>query len=217
MNDAGYKDTSKIFLVKSGIEDVMNNSNDLDLNLKGEFVELSLLEETDAEVTLTWRNKDRAKYLNRVTLNVSEQEKWIRSRPETEKNFVLALKTGEKVGTLSLVNIDLENKRAESARFLIGEEEKCAGLPIAVEAMFLLYEYAFNDLGLTRLYGHIQSSNTMMIKWQKFLGMKEEGIWRNHYISNDGYDNAILLGILREEYFRVARQRFKSLIKMGTK
>lgn len=197
------------------MEKIFREDNSEDCFLKGNFVDLIPLEIADAQLTLKWRNQDRARFLNRVYSDEKGQVDWIKSRPLSERNFMLVLKSGEKVGMLSLINIDLDNRRAESARFLIGEEEKCAGEPIATEAMFLLYRYAFDYLKLSRIYGHVQASNRMMIKWQKFFGMKEEGVWRSHYKTDDGFDDAILLGILNDEYIHTAKKRFESLIKMG--
>ena len=49
---------------------------------------------------------------------------------------------------LSLIGIDRVNAHAESARFLIGEEDAVKGIPVAVEAMKLLYALACDELGL---------------------------------------------------------------------
>ena len=55
------------------------------------------------------------------------------------------------------------------------------GVPAAVESMKLLYELAFDELRLQRIYGTVAADNLLMIKWQKFFGMQEEGRLRRHY------------------------------------
>lgn len=174
----------------SGAEDV----------LVGQHVDLRPLTVKDAEPTFRWRSSTRAGMLNQGAGSVEEQARWIERRPASERNYVIALKTGEAVGMLSLVDIDHHNSRAETGRFLIGEEERVKGVPAAVEAMGLLYDLAFNRLGLSRLYGTVAASNTLMIKWQKFLGMKEEGRLRQHYNIGGVVQDAVCLGILKPEY-----------------
>ena len=81
--------------------------------------------------------------------------------------------------------------------------------------MGLLYDFAFNDLQLTRLYGTITANNTRMVKWQKYLGMKQEGVLRKHYKQENGFQDAVALGILREEYQTVFLARAKVLMAAG--
>lgn len=116
---------------------------------------------------------------------------------------------------LSLIAIDLVNRRAEPSRFLIGDEDAVKGTPAAVEAMVLLYQLAFDELGLSRVYGTVASGNVLMIKWQKYLGMKEEGRLRRHYYIGGAFQDAVCLGLLVEEYRQTALPRMKALVRLG--
>jgi diamine N-acetyltransferase len=118
---------------------------------------------------------------------------------------------------LSLIGVDTQNSHAESARFLIGDEDAVRGVPAAVEAMKLLYELAFDQLGLERVWGTIAADNRRMIKWQRYLGMREEGRLRNHYRIAGRFQDAVCLGILAEEYRGQARPRMEALIAAGRK
>jgi diamine N-acetyltransferase len=52
-----------------------------------------------------------------------------------------------------------------------------------------------------------------MIKWQKYLGMKEEGRLRNHVRQRDGlFEDAVYLGMLVKEYRQIAVPRMRVLI-----
>jgi diamine N-acetyltransferase len=185
--------------------------------LRGEFVSLRPLRPDDAEITLAWRHGDRAGLLNRGATTVAAQAAWIESRPESELNFVIELADGRPVGMLALIGIDRANGHAESARFLIGEEDAVRGVPAAVEAMKLLYELAFDELSLERVWGTIAADNRRMIKWQRYLGMREEGRLRNHYRIDGRFQDAVCLGILAEEYRGQARPRMEALIAAGRK
>ena len=156
---------------------------------------------------------DLDQFLNPGASTVSEQRAWIENRPPNERNFIIELRSGIPVGMLSLVGIDIVNRHAEAGRFLIGEPEAVRGIPAAVEAMLLLYELAFDELKLHRIYGTVASDNTLMIKWQKFLGMQEEGRLRRHYFLGGHYQDAVCLGLLEDEYRGVARPRMQALMR----
>ena len=183
--------------------------------LTGEFVSLRPLGVEDAEMTLKWRQSQRAINQNQGAGTLAAQRAWISSRPDSEYNFVIELKDGTPVGMLSLVGVNQVNRHAEPARFLIGEEEACRGFPVAVEAMKLLYEFAFDTLQLVRVHGTIASDNKPMYKWQCYLGMKEEGRLRRHYFINNHFQDAICMGLLEDEYRRISLPRMRALIAAG--
>lgn len=181
--------------------------------LRGTYVDLRPLTVEDAAITFAWRTADRARYLTAGAATVEQQAAWIASRPASEYNFVITLKDGRPVGMLSLVGIDRTNRHGEPGRFLIGEEEAVRGLPAAVEAMLLLYELAFDQLGLMRVCGIVAANNPLMVKWQKYLGMKEEGRLRSHLCQDGEFHDAIYLGLLADEYRTVTRPRMQALIR----
>ncbi|SFV13495.1 GNAT family N-acetyltransferase [Pseudoduganella namucuonensis] len=180
--------------------------------LEGEFVNLRPLRVADAEITLSWRRAQRARFLNAGAASVEQQAAWIAGRPASEYNFIIELKNGRPIGMLSLTGIDLANRHGEPGRFLIGDEEGAKGVPAAVEAMKLLYKLAFEDLGLVRVCGIIAANNTLMVKWQKYLGMKEEGRLRNHLCQDGEFQDAVYLALLVEDYRKTSLPRMNVLI-----
>lgn len=182
------------------------------IEIKGEFVNLRPLTENDAGITYAWRNAQRARLLNMGASSIEQQAEWIRSRPLSEYNFIIELKDGNAIGMLSLVGVDQRNRHAETGRFLIGDENAAKGIPVAVEAMKLIYELAFEKLDLVRIYGTIADTNRLMVKWQKYLGMKEEGRLRNHYFIDGKWQDAICLGLLVNEYRNYSIPRMNALI-----
>ena len=183
--------------------------------LHGEFVDLLPLGVQHADLTHIWRNSERAALLNRGAQTVEQQTAWIAARPETEYNFIIALKSGLPVGMVSLTGIDTLNGHAEPGRFLIGNESAVRGIPVAVEAMKMVYELVFDQLRLQRVWGTVAADNTLMIKWQKFLGMKEEGRLRRHYFINGHYQDAVIFGLLGDEFRNAALPRMNALICAG--
>jgi diamine N-acetyltransferase len=173
------------------------------------------LQAGDAEITFAWRQGARARLLNVGAQSVEEQVAWIEARPANEYNFMIELAGDAPIGMLSLIGVNAKSKHAETARFLIGDEAAVRGVPAAVEAMKLLYEFAFDQLGLQRLFGNVTADNMLMVKWQKYLGMKEEGRMRRHHFINGTFQDAIILGLLVEEYREVSLPKMNQLIKLA--
>lgn len=186
-----------------------------ELSLYGEFVDLIPLGIEHAELTFRWRQSERAANLNRGADSVQQQAAWIAARPASEYNFIICLKNGHPVGMVSVSGIDTTHRHGEPGRFLIGEEDAVRGVPAAVETMKLIYELVFDRLRLQRIFGTIASDNTLMMKWQKFLGMKEEGRLRRHYFINNHFQDAVVFGMLEDEYRAQALPRMNSLIAAG--
>lgn len=191
------------------------NSSPASTALSGEFINLRPLTTDDAALTFSWRQSARAQLLNKGAESIEQQARWIASRPASEFNFMIELKDGRAVGMISLTDVDRINSRAEPGRFLIGEEAAVQGVPVAAEAMLLVYELAFDRLGLHRVCGTVASDNTRMIKWQLFMGMTQEGRLRDHYFINGRFQDAVFFGLLEPDYRRIAMPRLKSMVAAG--
>jgi diamine N-acetyltransferase len=183
------------------------------MHLTGRYVVLRPLRTEDAEVTLGWRLSERAGLLNAGASSTEDQAAWIASRPGDELNFMIELRSGRPVGMLSLIEIDEIHRRAVPARFLIGEPDLVRGVPVAVEALKLLYELAFDRLGLHRIHGTVVAENRQMLKLHLYLGMKEEGRLREHQFIAGRYHDIVCVGMMESEYRTVAVPRMSALIR----
>ena len=182
--------------------------------LRGEFVTLRPIAVEDAEITLLWRNSARARNLHKGARSTEQQVRWITAQPVSDYNFIIELNTGKPVGMLSLINIDRDEKSAEPARFLIGDEASVRGIPAAIEAMYLLYRFAFDNLKLTRLYGTIASDNKRMVKWQKYLGMTELKRLHQHFFINQRYQDAVCMELRLDSYRTITVPKMHNLMLM---
>ncbi len=181
--------------------------------LQGKHVTLRPLTTDDAATTQGWRMSGRAFLLNRGAQSVEQQKVWIASRALLpEYNFIMEV-AGQPVGMISLEDIDLAHKRAQPAHLLIGEPEKVQGLPVALEAVQLLYGMAFDKLRLRKLWGPIASENKQMITWQKFLGFEERGRLQGHYHLNGTWQDAVIVELTRERYDSITVPKLRSLIR----
>ncbi len=185
------------------------------IQLEGEFVDLLQLVPDHADVTLGWRGGARARLLNRGATSVEQQRNWIAARPASERNYLIVLKDQTPVGMVSLVDIDMVARKAEPARFLIGDEDAVRGVPVAAEALLLLYRYAFDVLGLHRLYGTIAAPNQPMMKFHEYSGMRREGVLRDHLFLDGKFHDGMVYGLLEPEYRSVTTRRLQGLVAMG--
>lgn len=105
----------------------------------------------------------------------------------------------EYLGTISLKDIDLENKNAEYAICL----RKCAmGKGIAYEATQYVLQYAFSELELHRVYLNVLSDNEKAIHLYERCGFQFEGEWKEHLYLKGKYRSLKWYGIQKEEWMK---------------
>ena len=104
------------------------------------------------------------------------------------------------VGTIKLDQISFFKRNAMDG-IMIGEPIYY-GKGIACQAYRIVLEYAFNILGLERIYGGCNERNIGMIKVYERLGYAKEGILRKNDYINGEYTDHFLYGILKEEFSR---------------
>jgi len=184
---------------------------------KGKFVQMRPMQLEDASITLAWRLGKRAAKLRDGAETTEDQAKWIASRPDNELNFIIeTLPKKLPVGMISLVEIDFVFQRAEPARFLIGEERLARGLPVAAEALSLLYALAFGPLNLLELYGTMSEDNISMLKWHRYLGAKETGNLPKKVLIDGGLKTLMGIMLSQEDYRALVKPKLDRLLAFGT-
>ena len=195
----------------------MSNNNE-EIFARASYCYLRPISVSDAALTFGWRNLDRASLLSGAPKDVESQVAWISTRPKSELNFIICLASNDiPVGMLSIIDINHHHGTVQTSRFLIGEEKLVAGLPIAVEAMYLCYEKIFLEWNIRKVWGFVASTNWRMIKWQNFLGMKKEGVQEQQLIVGGEIVDAVLLGLTREHYLGYAQNRIQTMIRLMEK
>ena len=163
-------------------------------------------EEEDAELIYQWMNDDELKKLS-VGVNRrmcrDEALDWVKSRMRNDRNQVwwaiCAKDTNKMIGYLSLNNIHYINRSAEFGGLVIGDKNYQDGMAW-VESYLFLYEYAFDRLGMNRVYGtHLVDHATTDFIGSVFFS-QTEGILRQAYYKNGSYHDASIGALLREDY-----------------
>lgn len=181
--------------------------------LQGTFTTLRPLAMEDAEITLRWRLSPRARFLQRGARTVDEQRAWIAAAlaRQGELNFIIEHR-GAPVGTISLTDINSVHKTAILGRELIGEEQTTRQTPVAFESELLVCDYVFDKLRFHKIYGDVMEDNSNMIRARRYLGYKQDGVLRDHYIFDGVYKSAIALSLLEDEYRTTCRPRLIQLV-----
>jgi|ERR1035437_286022 RimJ/RimL family protein N-acetyltransferase len=185
--------------------------------LQGRYCNLRSISIKDAEITLTWRLSDKAKYLHKGSKTIEEQTIWIENALEKkdEFNFIIEYKSIP-VGMISIVKINYQHRTCEIGRLLIGETEFVGHAPVAYESELLLSDYVFDCLKLHKMYGFVLEDNKEMLNYRKYFGYKKEGLLRDHYIFDGEFKNTVVVSILENEYRTLGRPKLLMIIEVST-
>jgi RimJ/RimL family protein N-acetyltransferase len=142
--------------------------------VKGQFVTLKPIDESDFEEIIRWRNDpDINRYLNQsYRLDLDLQKKWYNESYLNSNDIlfiIIANEEKKKIGTIGINDLNLEKKIGILGRLLIGEVEY-RGSKELIEAMVLMYDYIFNDLMVENLYGHCVIENEKVLSFDKKFG-----------------------------------------------
>lgn len=118
-------------------------------------------------------------------------------------NFAITLtSTGELVGCVGFTLNGIDN-HAEMG-YWIGKPYWNQG--IATEAGKELVRYAFEKMGLFRIYAHYMTKNTASGRVMQKLGMRREGTMRDHRYKWGKYEDLAIYGIVKGDYLRQQKQ-----------
>lgn len=121
---------------------------------------------------------------------------------ETFKFWAICTNDEEKriVGWTALSEIDRTNQTVNTHSIVIADPDYHDGFSWIETALFLL-EYAFENLGLNRVYGTSIVGHPMSNRIGKLLFMQTEGIFRQAIYKNGQYHDLQFDAILKTEYF----------------
>lgn len=133
------------------------------------------------------------------TLHMTRE--YVRSVDRSDSYAVFAIinkMPRKQVGNISLGKISWENNSAEIS-IIIGEKQFW-GKGIATEAYRLIIRFAFNTLGLHRVFSGMTVRNKGMIHVARKVGMKQEGILRDEFYKDGVYVDVVRFGLINPEH-----------------
>ena len=117
---------------------------------------------------------------------------------------VAELETDKIIGTVTLFNLNFDNKRAEIG---YGLDHAYWRQGYVTEALDALLSYAFDELQLHRLEADVDPRNLGSIRTLEKLGFQREGLMRERWQVNGEIQDALFYGLLRPEW-EVGRKAF---------
>ena len=106
---------------------------------------------------------------------------------------------GVPVGILGLLQINHQNRSAEL--YITIGEASCKGKGIAGEAIRQLLGYAYNEMGLHRIYLLTETDNLAAVRAYEKFGFRREGCLRDELVNRYGvFVSRYVYAMLKEEY-----------------
>lgn len=139
-------------------------------------VRLRLLEETDLETTMAWRNRDEIRrwFKNPGVVTLEGHRGWFRQYAQSDNDFIFIVESeGVAVGQVSIYAIDRAAGDAEIGRFIAAPG--CEGKGHMKSAIGVLMDWAHAELGLSRVHLEVFASNARAIGLYQSCGFAVTG------------------------------------------
>lgn len=173
---------------------------------QGEKVALCALEREDLILLQKWRNNEKFKKYFREyrELNYDMQELWYETKVLKDKDTLMfgihSLEDNTLLGCCGLCYINWVHRHADLSLYIGYEEAYIDETGIAKESCELLFEYAFDQLGLNKIWTEIYDFDYPKKKLYFQLGFHLDGILRNHYFYDGKWNNAYILSLLSKDW-----------------
>lgn len=176
----------------------------------GPRVYLRPLQKEDAKVIAEWQRKETEGFWSggRYVSTTTSLETWFKSLQEDEPQewvrFAVCLReTDEIIGVVGIDGIDYQNRRAESESEFHRPDYRGGGY--GTEAKHLLFDYAFNTLGLHSLQSWVMFANTRSAAALRKQGYTEVG--REHWLTRQSgrFTNFVVFELLASTWRAMPR------------
>ena len=158
------------------------------------------LKEKDVSGMYEWMHYKETQNIFEKNFNKYEKKdilKFIKNQDDLSINFACVDNNDNYLGTVSLKNINYDNKNAELA---ISFTKGAQGTDATKFAMTEILKFGFKKLKLKKIYLNVLSTNLRAINFYKKFGFKKEGCFKQHIIKNNDYIDLVWYAIIDDEY-----------------
>ena len=120
--------------------------------------------------------------------------------------------SGELIGSIT-VRIKNEKAKTADAGYCIGVKYWNKGY--TSEALRALIHYMFYDVGVNRIEAYHAVNNPASGKVMQKAGMYHEGTCRQKYMSNEGWQDSDIYGLVREDFDKIYTPQNKILLDLS--
>lgn len=171
------------------------------VTLQGDLVILRELELKDLTFLYTIENDESLWELSQTKTPFSKDilQKYLETaqkNPQKIKQLrlVITSKTNEQpIGFIDLFDLDSENKRAGVSIVILNSHRRNG---FGKEALSLLIQYSFNDLGLHQVYSNVLEDNDASIRLFESIGFEKVGLKKDWRFFKGRYKNEYLFQMM---------------------
>lgn len=186
------------------------------MNYTGNIISFISLKEEHLPLMVKWRNDPFISQMmfSRSKFTLKKQIEWFQKSKQDKSRVQFIIqdnKTKKLMGSIYLMHIDKKNAHCDWG-YYIGEESFRMG-GHAIEAEYLILKYAFDKLSLNKVYCQTFSHNKKVIAIHNKFGFLTDGVLRQHYKTNDGFADVVIMSILKDEFEKSSKQ-IKTLLSI---
>ena len=161
-------------------------------------IRIRKIEPDDTENILRWRNNESVtqNFVYRKILTREEHERWLDTYIASGRavQFIIEeVDANLPIGSVYLRDIDHGHKKAEFGIFI--GENAARGKGYGKLATKMVLRYAFEEMGLNKVFLRVFSNNKDAIKCYLNAGFHQEGLFREDVFINGKFYDMIFLSI----------------------
>lgn len=173
---------------------------------KGIKIQLRPLQAGDKERSIIWRNDPELRDMAlsyRYPVTEIMEDSWYRKaltgEDQSKVYFSIEnLDNNKHIGFIHLYNVDYIARHTYFG-IVIGDKYE-QGKGKAVEAMHILFQFAFNHLNIRKINLEVADFNNKAIALYKEFGFTIEGVLRQQLYIDGAYHDKYCMGLFKEEY-----------------
>lgn len=172
--------------------------------IKGQYTGLRAIEETDLNQLLEWRNgPDLRRYFREYReLNFAQQMKWFNDKVNNDNSTrmfsIVELESSRLLGACGLCYIDWINRTADFSIY-IGADNLYVDSKFAPDAAKVLITYAYDELGLNRLWSEIYSFDAKKKTFFEGLKFSLDGRHRETHWAEGSWCDSLFYSLLKAD------------------
>ncbi len=146
--------------------------------VKGKYISIKSVSYEDAPFIVDIRNnEEKNKFLHAVSKDIDAQKEWIRKQIDRKGDyyFIIFDENGQRVALASIYDIDEVTGEAEFGRWVSN-----GNAFQNIETIILIYDLAFEELGVKTIYTRTKVENTQVVNlWKRFGGNRIGEVFEN--------------------------------------